>query len=92
MMELMDESFAAVMAVTRAIVLLDRDALESLLNELDRMDSVMPLLDPTGYRRIARTIPPHRAVIQALLTAHDTIVGVLAAELPPMPTAEDDQP
>jgi len=84
-----EESFIAAMAVARAIVLLDRDDLESLLNELDRTESIMPFLDPTGYRRISGTIQPHRAVIRALLTAHDAIVGVLAATPPPMPKAEE---
>ena len=38
-----------------------------LVAEFDRMDTWMPLTDPTAYRALLKTMPGHRRVAEAFL-------------------------
>lgn len=41
---------------------------EAVLNEMGRMDALMPIVDPTGYRKIMRNVPGHEDEVRAFLT------------------------
>ena len=53
---------------------------QALLREFDRMDAVMPIVDPTGYRALLRTMPAHRRVAEAFLTFRQVLEREVAAE------------
>lgn len=40
---------------------------EAVLAEIDRTSTVMPLLDPTGYRNVMDTLPGHRDEVAEFL-------------------------
>ena len=46
---------------------------QALLDELGRTDTLMPILDPTGYRQIMGNISEHREVIQAFARLRSVI-------------------
>lgn len=52
----------------RMALLIPLDDARALVEEIERTDTLMPLLDPTGYRAIMDTLPQHRAVAKAFLT------------------------
>lgn len=45
----------------------------ALVQEIDRTDTLMPLLDPTGYRAIMDTLPQHRMVAKAFLAFREEL-------------------
>lgn len=53
---------------TGAIALLiDPEHVRAVLAEIERTDTLMPMLDPTGWMKIAKNIPGHRRVVTAFL-------------------------
>jgi hypothetical protein len=42
------------------------DAVE-LVNEFKRMEALMPMMDPTGYMDISKTLPGHETAARAFL-------------------------
>jgi hypothetical protein len=80
-MSTVEETQEQAMNVARMLLLMvDADDLDALLREYSRMDSVMPLFDPTGYKRVMGNIPKYRTVVQALATARKQIAAVLQQE------------
>lgn len=72
-----------VLMVARILLGLNPDALDALLNEYSRMDALMPIMDPTGYRKIMDNIPQHRTVTAAIAGARREIVKVLGENYDP---------
>lgn len=73
MSELNDIQARAMACARLVLEMVSAEELGQLLNEYGRMDALMPIMDPTGYRQIMHNIPSHRAVVQALLMARRTI-------------------
>ena len=40
---------------------------QAVVSELERMESLMPIVDPTGYRDIQATLPGHLLAARAFL-------------------------
>jgi len=40
---------------------------QAMVNELNRMESFMPIMDPSGWRNISKTIDGHKTVAVAFL-------------------------
>lgn len=66
--------------LSRLIINADPVQLQAVLDEMSRMEALMPMLDPTGYRSVMNNIPRHRRVIGAILGAHKEIAAVLDEE------------
>ena len=49
-------------------MLIPVDAAAALVQEIARTDAILPVLDPTGWMQIARTLPGHERAAQAFLT------------------------
>jgi hypothetical protein len=58
------DTWQQVMGVCYLIAQIPQTDVQALLAELDRTDTLMPILDPTGYRQIMGNISQHREVIQ----------------------------
>lgn len=54
-------------SAARMAMLIPVDDARALVQEIERTDTLMPLLDPTGYRAIMDTLPQHRKLAQAFL-------------------------
>ena len=63
--------------VARMLLLIPQEDIDAVLREINHTDAVMPLLDPTGWMRIADNIPSHRKVYQALSIARREIALVV---------------
>jgi hypothetical protein len=70
----------AMMLARVLLTAMSDDDLTLLLNEYDRMDTLMPMIDPTAYKRVGRNIPGYRRVVAALAAARREIAAVLAEE------------
>lgn len=78
---MIEETQEQVMNMARLLLFtLDADALDALLSEYSRMDALMPIVDPTGYKRVMGNIPKYRTVVQAIATARTQIAAVLQEE------------
>lgn len=53
---------------------------ERLVAEIDRTDTLMPILDPTGWMKIRRNIPAHKKLAHALLAFRREIDEIVAME------------
>lgn len=53
--------------IAQQAYLVPLDAIQACLAELDHVDAVMPITDPTAYRKISPNIPGHRAMLRAFL-------------------------
>lgn len=53
---------------------------ERLVQEIEQTQAIMPFIDPTGYREIARTLPHHLQVVRAFLAFRRTLDAVIARE------------
>lgn len=45
----------------------------AVLSEIDRMETVMPLTDPTAYMKIMDTMPSHKRLVEAVLAFRLTL-------------------
>lgn len=78
--ERLQETQQALMNVMRLLLMLPQDAVDEVVDEVNHMDAIMPLVDPTGWMRIAKNIPNHRTAYQALASARRAIVEVMGKE------------
>ena len=60
-------------ACARMALIVSVDDARRLVAEFDHMDGLMPILDPTGYRKIQRNLPGHRRVAAAFLAFRQII-------------------
>jgi hypothetical protein len=49
------------------------DALDALIAEAERYDTVGPILDPTGWQRTHRNVAEHAVLLRAVRTFRKTI-------------------
>jgi hypothetical protein len=54
-------------AIYRVALAVSVAEVEAYVSEIDRTETLMPLVDPTAYMRIGRNIPGHRDVARAFL-------------------------
>jgi hypothetical protein len=62
-----------VVGVAQHAILLSVEQAQALVDEMNRMESLMPILDPTGYIKIRKTMPGHKALAVAFLTFRQAI-------------------
>lgn len=54
-----------IVSLCRASLIVTTDEVRTVLDEISRMDSVMPIVNPTGYRGIMENIDDHREMVEA---------------------------
>lgn len=57
----------------RMALLVPVEDARALVQEIERTDTLMPLLDPTGYRAIMDTLPQHRKLAKAFLAFREEL-------------------
>lgn len=68
------------MNTARMLLLIPQEDMDAVVRELAHTDAFMPLFDPTGWMKIAKNIPRHARVYQALAHARREIAAVLEEE------------
>ncbi len=59
--------------VCRMALFVSHDDAVALVNEFNKMDTLMPILDPTGYRTIMGNMPGHQEAAEAFLEFRDRL-------------------
>lgn len=60
--------------------LIQTNDLKRLVDEIERTDTLMPILDPTQWMRIRHNIPAHKKLARALLTFRREIDEIVEME------------
>ncbi len=66
--------------VCRMAMLISLEDATELVDEFGRMDTLMPLIDPTGYMTIRKTAPLHEGMARAFLTFRMALEKIKEAE------------
>lgn len=66
--------------VCQLALLVTESDLAALQQELDQMNALLPIIDPTAYRRILTTLPTHLGAVRAFVRFR---AALAALELPP---------
>lgn len=75
--ELPDAHARAMMVVRMLLNAITADELAALQAEFGRMHALMPIVDPTGYKRIMGNMDGHEDAIRALARCRAEIVRVI---------------
>ena len=66
------------MTVIRLMLnMITADELSALISELSRMHALMPIVDPTGYKRVMGNMDGHEGAIRALARCRAEIVRIV---------------
>lgn len=67
----------SIQGLARMCMAISAEDIQAVLDEISRTESIMPLLDPTGYRDIQSNIPGHKRIVSAFLTFRKELESVL---------------
>lgn len=74
------ETYEQILAVARIAACLDLDRCQAVVAEFGRMHALMPIVDPTGYRRLRATMPDHERLANAFLTFRLALVNLVVTD------------
>jgi len=63
-MDLLSSQLHAIYRIASAISVAE---VEAYVAEIERTDTLLPIVDPTAYSRIRQNIPQHRTLVQKFL-------------------------
>lgn len=82
--QLLGPQYGVVQAITTACAMLDVDELRTIRRNLERLDTVGPILDPTGYRNLihkhAYRVEAHKDVLDKLVALASAVQHHLSVE------------
>lgn len=64
---MIDATLETVYVIARMALMVSQEDAQALVAEFDRIETLMPMLDPTGWQRISRTEDGHREFAEAFL-------------------------
>lgn len=67
------ETLIQIQTMARLIRNISIEDAQALAAEIDHIEAVLPMLDPTAWMRIANTEGGHRELVQAFLTFRRTV-------------------
>lgn len=67
-------------ALCRSVMCLSIEEIRAVIDEINRTETLMPIIDPTAYRKIMNNIPDHRRQAEAFLRLR-TELGKITNEL-----------
>lgn len=76
-----EDAVAFIQNTARMAMLIRVEDVQAVLTEINRTNTLMPLLDPTGYREIVDNIPRHTQIVRAFLDFRKKLDEVLQADL-----------
>ncbi|HNP70388.1 MAG TPA: hypothetical protein PKK15_04745 [Kouleothrix sp.] len=74
------EIYAQMQALVSLVLHIPVADVQAVVDELSLIDAAMPLLDPTGYRRIMDTKPAHDRFARAFLRFRKEIDGLIESD------------
>jgi len=63
----LEVTLEVIQAIARSASVVSVEDTKAVLREIERTDALMPIVDPTSYMSMARTLPQHRRLVRAFL-------------------------
>jgi hypothetical protein len=68
-----EDTFVQIQTIARLVRNIPLEDVDALVAEFQRMESIMPILDPTGWMRIANNVSGHQELVLAFVRFRRTV-------------------
>lgn len=70
------EAMRGCLPLAQLVTLMDREKIQGALDEIERLNTIGPIFDPTAYMRTGKSREQWSTLLVAILKFHDSIISL----------------